>query len=142
MSTGGCQLSSSLTFIARAVNEMAVPVRGITPMTIVPHNAAIWEEPFGHVAIPAMVNGVALGAAGSGGLGDIVRDGETGFLMPPADWNTLAPSLWRVLSDRGLAEQLGCAGHQRAMTEDSETKLGDRFLQLDESICLRARVER
>lgn len=103
---------------------------------------SIWEEPFGHVAIEAMMNGVALVATGSGGLGDIVRDGETGFLVPPADWNALATSLRRVLSDRGLAEQLGRAGHQRAMAEYTETTLVDRFLQLYESMCMRARVER
>ena len=42
---------------------------------------SIWEEPFGQVAVEAMSNGVAVVASSSGGLGRIVRDGETGFLV-------------------------------------------------------------
>jgi len=103
---------------------------------------SIWQEPFGQVAIEAMMNGVALVASRSGGLGEIVCHGKTGFLVSPGDSNELAAALLRVLSDRKLAEQLGQAGHQRAITEFSETKFVDRFIQLYGSICSRGAVAR
>lgn len=96
---------------------------------------SIWEEPFGHVAIEAMMNGVAVVASSSGGLGRIVRDGQTGFLVPPGDANALAAALLRLLGDRGLAERQGQAGYNLAIAEFSETQMVDRFLQLYGSIC-------
>jgi glycosyltransferase involved in cell wall biosynthesis len=96
---------------------------------------SIWEEPFGQVAIEAMMNGVAVVASSSGGLGGIVRDGQTGFLVPPGDANAFAAALLRLLGDRGLAERQGRAGHKLAIAEFSETQMVDRFLRLYGSIC-------
>ena len=42
-----------------------------------------------------------------GGIPDIVVDGRTGLLVPPADPGALAEALVRVLTDRALAERLG-----------------------------------
>lgn len=97
---------------------------------------SIWEEPFGQVAIEAMMNGVAVVASSSGGLSGIVRDGQTGFLVPPGDANGLAAALLQLLGDRGLAERLGRAGHELAMAEFSETKMVDRLVQLYQSLLL------
>jgi glycosyltransferase involved in cell wall biosynthesis len=101
---------------------------------------SIWEEPFGQVAIEAMMNGVAVVASDSGGLSGIVRTGQTGFLVPPGDEEALAVALLRVLGERELAERLGRAGHQLAMAEFSQTKMIDRFVQLYESLCSRDKV--
>lgn len=103
---------------------------------------SIWEEPFGQVAIEAMINGVAVVASGSGGLGGIVRDGQTGFLVRPGDTDALAAALLRLLSDSGLAGHMGHAGHELAMAEFSQTKMIDLFLQLYGSICSREAVAR
>ncbi len=90
---------------------------------------SIWEEPFGQVAAEAMMNGAAVVASSSGGLGKIVRDGQTGFLVPPGDPDALGAALLRVLSDRELAERLGRAGHELAVAEFSESRLVDRLLE-------------
>lgn len=103
---------------------------------------SIWEEPFGQVAIEAMMNGVAVVASNSGGRSEIVRDGRIGFLVRPGDTDAFGVALLRMLSERGFAESLGRAGHELAIAEFSETKMVDRFLQLYGSICSREAVAR
>ena len=94
-----------------------------------------WEEPFGVVAIEAMMNGAAVAASASGGLGQIVLDGETGFLVPRGDVNALAATLLQLLGDRELAERMGRAGRELAIAQFSEAKMVDRFVELYRSIC-------
>jgi glycosyltransferase involved in cell wall biosynthesis len=95
---------------------------------------SIWEEPFGHVAIEAMMNGVAVVASNTGGLGRVVRDTQTGFLVKPGDVSALAAALERALSDRGLAEQLGRKGHEVALAEFSQARMVDRFEEFYRSL--------
>jgi len=89
-----------------------------------------WAEPFGRVAAEAMMRGTAVVATGSGGLREIVRDGLTGFLVPPGDAEALAAALLRVLGDRKLAEQMGRAGREVALAHFSEETFVSRFVQL------------
>jgi glycosyltransferase involved in cell wall biosynthesis len=44
-----------------------------------------------------------------GGVADVVRDGETGLLVPPEDPRALADALVRVLRDDALATSLRTA---------------------------------
>ena len=90
---------------------------------------SIWEEPFGHVAIEAMMNGVAVVASDSGGLGEVVREGQTGFLVQPGDSDALAAALLTLLNDSGLALRLGSAAHELAVAKFSRARMVDRFLQ-------------
>lgn len=45
-----------------------------------------------------------------GGIPEIVRDGETGLLVPPEDPEALAAAIVRMLSDSALASRLGAGG--------------------------------
>ena len=68
-----------------------------------------WPEPFGIVALEAMDAGVPVVASRIGGLADIVRDGETGLLVPPGDVPALAAAMERLLGDARLRARLGAA---------------------------------
>jgi glycosyltransferase involved in cell wall biosynthesis len=78
---------------------------------------SVWDEPFGMVAIEAMMRGTAVVASGSGGLRDIVRHGMTGLLVPPRDVDALAEALILLATNRARCEQLGEAGRQIALAE-------------------------
>jgi glycosyltransferase involved in cell wall biosynthesis len=95
---------------------------------------SIWEEPFGQVAIEAMNNGVAVIASDTGGLREIIRDGETGFLCPPGNVEALAEAMLKTLGDRALAEQLGASARQSVMDQFNEDQLVDKLLELYRSI--------
>lgn len=70
-------------------------------------------EGLGRVVIEAFARGRGVVASGQGGILDLVRDGVEGLLVDPDDTATIADALVRVLSDRGLAEQLGAAARER-----------------------------
>ena len=59
------------------------------------------------VALEAMACGTPVIATDVGGLSQLVRDGETGFLVPGMDAVALAERLGQVLSDKELREHLG-----------------------------------
>lgn len=89
-----------------------------------------WEEPFGNVATEAMMRGTAVVASAFGGLAESVADGVTGLLVPPGDVESLTTALRAVLRDRELAERMGRAGRERALTLFSEARCVDHFEQL------------
>jgi glycosyltransferase involved in cell wall biosynthesis len=89
-----------------------------------------WEEPFGLVALEAMMRGTAVVASAVGGLGDSIVDGRTGHLVPPGDPAALADAVVRVLSSREEAESLGAAGRRRALSDFQESSLIDAFTRL------------
>jgi glycosyltransferase involved in cell wall biosynthesis len=89
-----------------------------------------WAEPFGLAAVDAMMRGTAVIASDSGGLSEIVREGETGFLIPPGNVGALAKALLCLLQNREWAEQMGRAGRQVAVDQFSETTFVDKFVHL------------
>ena len=91
---------------------------------------SLWAEPFGNVATEAMMRGTALIASSIGAFPEIAVDGKTGFLIPPGDAAALSKRLTQLLANQQLAEQMGQAGRDRALTCFSEDKRNDRFLEI------------
>ncbi len=65
------------------------------------------------------MRGTAAIVTGTGGLAEIVRDGETGYHVPPGDSKAIADRLLLLLRDRDLTERLGRRGREIATTEFS-----------------------
>lgn len=72
------------------------------------------NEPFGRAIIEAMAVGRPVVATRSGGVPEIVREGETGLLVEPGSAEQLGEAIVRLLSDESLAIRLGQAGLLRA----------------------------
>ncbi|MGH7807210.1 MAG: glycosyltransferase family 4 protein [Thermodesulfobacteriota bacterium] len=96
---------------------------------------SLWAEPFGLVAIEAMMRGTAVIASSTGGLTEIIQDGKTGFLIPPGNVDLLTEALLKLLCNRELAEKMGRAGHDVAVAQFSEATFVDKIIHLYESIC-------
>ncbi len=76
-------------------------------------------EHFGRVLIEAMAMGRAVVATDAGGVPEVVLDGETGLLVPPAQSRALAEAVLALLRDPARARRLGEAGRLRAEAEFS-----------------------
>jgi glycosyltransferase involved in cell wall biosynthesis len=77
---------------------------------------SLWPESFGLSAVEALAAGCAVVATDSGGLADVIRHGETGLLVSPADPAALAAAINTLLGDQELARRLTSAGHRLAGT--------------------------
>lgn len=75
---------------------------------------SVWADPCPTVVLEAMAAGRPVVAAASGGILDMVVDGQTGFLAAPGDAAALAKALTTVLSEPETAKQFGIAGRDRA----------------------------
>jgi len=93
-----------------------------------------WAEPFGLTAVEAMMRGTAVVASASGGLAEIVRDSETGFLVQPDNVDALASALLKILGDRDMAERMGMNGREVALTHFSQATFVNNLLRLYEEI--------
>ncbi|MBA3559937.1 MAG: glycosyltransferase family 4 protein [Gemmatimonadaceae bacterium] len=91
---------------------------------------SLWAEPFGIVAVEAMMRGRAVVATAGGGLSEIIRDGLTGYLVPPGDAQSLADALLKLLRDRAVAERMGAAARSDALLRFSESVFADQLLEL------------
>jgi len=76
------------------------------------------------------MRGTAVVASESGGLAEIVEQGQSGFLVRPGESVALARALQSLISNQDLAEQMGQAGRRRAMKTFSESACLDAFLAL------------
>jgi glycosyltransferase involved in cell wall biosynthesis len=72
-------------------------------------------EGFGMVALEAMERARPVIASAVGGLVDIVRDGQTGILVPPGEAEPLARAIVDLVTDPERATQLGAAGREHAL---------------------------
>jgi glycosyltransferase involved in cell wall biosynthesis len=93
-----------------------------------------WAEPFGIVAIEAMMRGTAVIATDIGGLPEIVHHQQTGLLIPRENIEALATSLEYLLQNRDLAEQMGQKGREIALAHFTDNHFIDQFLDLYQKI--------
>ncbi|MDH4195566.1 MAG: glycosyltransferase family 4 protein [Nitrospirota bacterium] len=93
-----------------------------------------WAEPFGLVAVEAMMRGRAVVASATGGLQEIVEQGRTGFLVPPDNAEALAEKLLVLLLDRRLAETMGEAARGVAQVRWSLARQVEEFVAVYEQL--------
>jgi len=74
-------------------------------------------EPLGIVNLEAMACGTAVVGSRTGGIPEVVAEGETGLLVPPGEPEPLADALNALLRDPGRAQAMGQAGRKRAVAE-------------------------
>jgi 2-deoxystreptamine N-acetyl-D-glucosaminyltransferase/2-deoxystreptamine glucosyltransferase len=71
-------------------------------------------EEMGSVLVEAMASGLPVVASAVGGIPEVVRDGETGLLVPPGDVGALAGVLDRLAADPELRARLAEGARVRA----------------------------
>ena len=83
-------------------------------------------EGFGMVALEAMERSRPVIAAEIGGLGELVEEGVTGYLVPPGEAERLADAIVRLASNLPRAAEMGSAGRRRALEQFLQERCTDR----------------
>ena len=86
------------------------------------------DEGFPIAGLEAMAAGLPVVASAVGGLCELVKDGETGWLVPAASPTELAPRLRELIHDERKREAMGLAGRQRALREFSISRMVERTM--------------
>jgi N-acetyl-alpha-D-glucosaminyl L-malate synthase BshA len=84
-------------------------------------------ESFGLAALEALAAGVPVVASRVGGLPEVVRDGEDGFLHAVGDVEAMAASAARLVDDPDLRVRLGAAARARAVADFRAEPAVDRY---------------
>src|SRR5437016_1451759 len=90
-------------------------------------------ESFGLAALEAMACAVPVVASAAGGIPEVVKDGESGFLVPPGDVPGMSERALRILKDSALQERMRRSAVQRAL-EFSADRVVPRYEHLYEEV--------
>jgi glycosyltransferase involved in cell wall biosynthesis len=86
-------------------------------------------EAFGLVAVEAMACGVPVVASYLPGVRTVVKDRETGLLVPPADVAALQDALLTLINDQGLRVSYGRAAQEYARDHFDWDRHVDRLVE-------------
>lgn len=91
-------------------------------------------EPFGRVLMEAMAAGVPVVAFADGGVPDVVRDGETGILIPPGDVERMARAVRELGADAERRRRMGQAGRAHVASHFSAEAVARQMEQVYERV--------
>lgn len=98
------------------------------------------REGFGLVAAEAMFHHLPVLATKVGGLQNVVKDGETGVLVPPNTPVKLAEKIQYFYENPEAAETMGEAGYLRAMQNYTEERYAKEVVNLYNELLIRKQI--
>jgi glycosyltransferase involved in cell wall biosynthesis len=131
---GKYRLDNYIDFHPRATTEELVRLYCRSQILVSP---SLYEG-FGLPAVEAMACGVPVIATHAGALSEIIEDGVTGILVPPADAAALNEALRRLLSDPELCQRMGEAGRQRVLENFTWRRTAQRMVEAYKEVCGRS----
>jgi len=87
---------------------------------------SLWEEAFGYAAVEAMSLGKPVIATRSGGLPELIKDGENGFLIEKRDAAALVKAIEALRADPALCAKMGQAARELHQSEYTVEKFAER----------------
>jgi len=122
------ELSARVTFAGRYAHAELPELLSACDLYVWPALA----EPLGMSMLEAQAAGLPVVAGDSGGVSDIVREGETGRLLPPGDVDSFAEAVIALLNDAAARIAMGKRARERAREDhdlDSAARSLDDWLR-------------
>jgi len=92
------------------------------------------NEGFGLTLLEAMAAGAALVAARAGAAEEVVRDGDTGVLVPPGNADALAEALRPLMADPAKAQEMGARARAQILAEYDADREAARIVEVYRSV--------
>lgn len=92
------------------------------------------KEAFGQVILEAMVSGVITVGTNNGGIPDIIRDGITGYLVPPASSQAIFEKITTILKNPGQMEDVKKAALVSVRADFTAEKMAEKTLAVYEEV--------
>jgi glycosyltransferase involved in cell wall biosynthesis len=122
-------ISRSVTFSGRLINPTEMGAFDASDIYCQP---SVWQEACPIAVLEAMSAKVPVIASNTGGMPEIVQDGQSGILVPTGDSQKIWGALERLITNHELARRMGEAGYQltlsRHLIEDTARRYVDIFL--------------
>ena len=90
-----------------------------------------------NVLVEALLHRLPVVATDVAGLGEVVRNGETGYLIPQSDPAALAQAIIKMTSDRKSALEMAENGRKLILKEFDPERCHGELLQLFNKLCTR-----
>lgn len=105
----------------------------LNALDVVVHPPAL-PEPFGRVLIEAMACARPLVATRVGGIPEVVRDGDTGVLVPASSPEELGASVVELLADPERCARMGARGRATAVERFAPERMARAVLDVYQSV--------
>jgi glycosyltransferase involved in cell wall biosynthesis len=99
------------------------------------------QESFGRTVLEAMAARRAVVCYDWGALGELVVDGETGYLVPFGEVNAVARRVRELCEDPDLCQRMGAAGRVRAVEYFGPTSFDDKLRGVLEKLYCKPRLD-
>ncbi len=101
---------------------------------------SIEAESFGYVALEGMAASKPVVASKIGGLIDVIRDGETGFLVAPGNSEELSNAVIRIADNPEFGSELGKNGRERVKNVFTMTHNAKRVQEIYGQLLNRSKI--
>lgn len=98
---------------------------------------SVWPEASGTIVMEGNAVGKTMIGSASGGLSDLIVDGKTGFLVPPADPQALAGAMRSLIENPVLRETMAAAA-RRHVERFMEKSVVPKIERIYRDICVRS----
>jgi glycosyltransferase involved in cell wall biosynthesis len=98
-------------------------------------------EGLGTSLLDAMAAGKPIVGTRTGGIPEVVVDGETGVLVPPRDHDAMASAIVSLLNDAELRRRMGQAGLARVRKHFSAERMVEKTLRVYQRVAMRPHQE-
>jgi glycosyltransferase involved in cell wall biosynthesis len=98
-------------------------------------------EGLGTSLLDAMACGKPIVATTAGGMPEVVRNGETGLLVPPRDHEAMAAAIAKLLTDEPMRRAMGAAGEARVREHFSAERMVQDTLAVYRRVAMHPHVE-
>jgi glycosyltransferase involved in cell wall biosynthesis len=106
------RLQEHVTFYGPADKDKMPAIMRAYEILVFP---SIYEEPLARITQEAMASGLLVVGTTTGGSGEILKEGETGFTFSPDNSSELAEQLGRLVNTPDLCARVARAGQQAVL---------------------------